>query len=142
MPPADVSFVVHDLLADEAAGYLPTEQFGTGADEVHQVGLQVELTDGAVVVGRLPGWAAYPLQRKLARLFTLKPGQIGRYRANFRFTGCAGSLSGSTSSGPSTSPTHRPEATCSTTCNTPVTSTAAYISTAGPTAATQQAAGT
>ena len=35
---------------------------------------------------RLPGWAAYPQQIGPARLFALKPGEIGRYRANFRFT--------------------------------------------------------
>ncbi len=35
---------------------------------------------------RLPGRAAYPRDRRSARLFTLAPGQVGRYRANFRFT--------------------------------------------------------
>ena len=39
-----------------------------------------------LVVDRLPGWAAYPRQSGPARLFTLRPGQVGRYRANFRFT--------------------------------------------------------
>jgi hypothetical protein len=46
--------------------------------------------DGATVpVERLPGWAAYPRPRPSGRLFTLGPGQVGRYRANFRFAGCA-----------------------------------------------------
>jgi hypothetical protein len=40
-----------------------------------------------LVVDRLPGHAAYPRQSGSARLFTLLPGQIGRYRANFRFAG-------------------------------------------------------
>ncbi|WP_127501854.1 hypothetical protein [Actinoplanes solisilvae] len=39
-----------------------------------------------LVVDRLPGGAAYPRQNGPVRLFRLRPGQIGRYRANFRFT--------------------------------------------------------
>jgi hypothetical protein len=39
-----------------------------------------------LVVDRLPGWAAYRRQSGPDRLFTLLPGQTGRYRANFRFT--------------------------------------------------------
>lgn len=39
-----------------------------------------------LVVDRLPGHAAYPRPNGPARLFTLRSGQIGRYRANFRFT--------------------------------------------------------
>ncbi|TDC43027.1 hypothetical protein [Micromonospora sp. KC213] len=43
----------------------------------------------SVIVDRLPGWAAYPARHTSYRMFTLQPGQIGRYRANLRFTGCA-----------------------------------------------------
>ncbi|MEU4423797.1 hypothetical protein AB0F81_24465 [Actinoplanes sp. NPDC024001] len=38
-----------------------------------------------MTVSRLPGWAAYPRREWPTRLFTLQPGQVGRYRANFRF---------------------------------------------------------
>lgn len=44
------------------------------------------MESGTLVVERLPGWAAYPRQSGPARLFALKSGEIGRYRANFRFT--------------------------------------------------------
>ena len=44
------------------------------------------MESGTLIVDRLPGWAAYPRQSGPARLFALKPGEIGRYRANFRFT--------------------------------------------------------
>ncbi len=46
----------------------------------------MSVESGTLVVDRLPGWAAYPRQSGPARLFALKPGEIGRYRANFRFT--------------------------------------------------------
>jgi hypothetical protein len=42
-----------------------------------------------VTVDRLPGRPAYPRPGPSARLFILEPGQVGRYHANFRFTGCA-----------------------------------------------------
>jgi hypothetical protein len=87
LPDGDV--VVHDVLADEAVGYRPTEQSGAGLDEAREVGLWIEVSRDRVMVDRLPGWAAYPIRRAPARLFTLKPGQVGRYHANFRFTGCA-----------------------------------------------------
>ncbi|NJC69889.1 hypothetical protein HC031_09175 [Planosporangium thailandense] len=44
---------------------------------------------GTVTVDRLPGWAAYPRWWQIrGRLFTLAAGQVGRYRANLRATGC------------------------------------------------------
>jgi hypothetical protein len=36
-----------------------------------------------------PVLGRHPRPRPSARLFTLGPGQVGRYRANFRFIGCA-----------------------------------------------------
>jgi hypothetical protein len=81
--------VVHDVFHDEALAYRPTPQVGAGPAEARAVGLWIEIADDGVVVERLPGWAAYPIRRAPARLFTLKSGQVGRYHANFRFTGCA-----------------------------------------------------
>jgi hypothetical protein len=90
LPPLpDESLLVHDVVADEAAGYLPEAQVLAGADAVRAAGLWIECAGDRVVVDRLPSRAAYPIRRTPARLFTLAPGQIGRYRANFRFTGCA-----------------------------------------------------
>jgi hypothetical protein len=87
LPDGDV--MVHDVLADEAVGYQPTTRLGAGLDEVRAVGLWIETAGDEVTVGRLPGRAAYPIRRRPTPLFTFKPGQVGRYHANFRFTGCA-----------------------------------------------------
>jgi hypothetical protein len=83
------SLLVHDVLADEATGYLLEAQVLAGPDAVRAAGLWIECAGDRVVVDRLASGAAYPVRRTPARLFTLAPGQIGRYRANFRFTGCA-----------------------------------------------------
>jgi len=90
LPPleSDVPVVVHDVLADESAGYRPVEQVLAGADAARAAGLWIETEGSAVIVDRLPGWAAYPAPRPYPRLFKLMPGEVGRYRANFRFTGC------------------------------------------------------
>jgi len=86
----DGGVVVHDVLADEAAGYERSiEVSGGGLGLAGSVGLWLEMQGSAVAVGRLPGSAAYPCPRGHARLFTLEVGQVGRWRANFRFTGCA-----------------------------------------------------
>jgi hypothetical protein len=86
----DAEVVVQDVLADEAAGYERSVQvFGGGLGSAEGVGLRLAVAGSSVVVGRLPGWAAYPRPRGYAGLFTLGPGQVGRWRANFRFTGCA-----------------------------------------------------
>lgn len=82
--------VVQDVLADEAAGYERCSQvLGGSLGSAEGVGLWLAAEGSSVVVGRLPGWAAYPRPRGYAGLFTLDPGQVGRWRANFRFTGCA-----------------------------------------------------
>ena len=81
---------VQDVLADEAAGYeRHSETFAGSLGRAKDVGLWLEMPGTAVVVGRLPGWAAYPRPGGHMRLFTLTAGQVGRWRANFRFTGCA-----------------------------------------------------
>ncbi|MEV0431297.1 hypothetical protein [Micromonospora sp. NPDC050495] len=87
--PAGETFVVHDVLADEADGYRRASSVGSGVQAVQAVGLHVGLTADGVVIESLPGRAAYPAWRTSYRMFTLRPGQYGRYRANFRFTGCA-----------------------------------------------------
>jgi hypothetical protein len=60
-----------------------------GLGRARDVGLWVSRDGATVTVERLPGRAAYPRPRPSTRLFTLGPGEVGRYRANFRFTGCA-----------------------------------------------------
>ena len=81
--------VVHDVLADRAAGY--EHRDGVRAGDValtREAGLWLGRDQACIVVDRLPGSAAFPRPSASARLFTLAPGQVGRYRANFRFTGC------------------------------------------------------
>lgn len=85
LPMYDVA--VHEVLSDEATGYVRHhEVLSGGAERTRDVGLWVTLDGSAAIVERLPGRAAYPRDRGPARLFTLAPGQMGRYRANFRFT--------------------------------------------------------
>jgi hypothetical protein len=82
--------MIHDVLADEATGYAAhAESASGGLKQARDVGLWLSSKGPALVVERLPGHAAYPRQSGSARLFTLEPGQVGRYRANFRFTGGA-----------------------------------------------------
>ena len=79
--------VVHEVLADEAAGYARTEEVLAGKE--CPAGLSLRGEGAAVSVLRSPGWEAYPRRPgRAARLFTLAPGEVGRYRANFRFIGC------------------------------------------------------
>jgi hypothetical protein len=88
LPKTDV--VVHEVLADEAAGYEPhAEVLSGGLERARDAGLSLTLAGPTLVVDRLPGRAAYPRPRGPARLFRLLPGQVGRYQANFRFIGCA-----------------------------------------------------
>jgi hypothetical protein len=82
--------VVHEVLADEATGYQPYDEvLASGMERGRGVGLWLAAEGSTIAVDRLPGPAAYPRQHGTAHLFTLLPGQVGRYRANFRFTGCA-----------------------------------------------------
>ncbi len=60
-----------------------------GVELARSVGLWLALDGSVLVVDRLPGRAAYPRPRAWIRLFTVSPGQLARYRANFRFTSCA-----------------------------------------------------
>jgi len=83
LPMGDVA--VHEVLFDEATGYARHHEV-VGGERAREVGLWVTLDGPAAIVERLPGRAAYPRDRGSARLFTLAPGQVGRYRANFRFT--------------------------------------------------------
>lgn len=82
--------VIHEVLADAAVGYARRDEVLTGdLGRAREVGLWLSLDGVTVTVERLPGWAAYPRHGRSSRLFNLGPGQVGRYRANFRFTGCA-----------------------------------------------------
>ncbi|GIF01972.1 hypothetical protein [Paractinoplanes rishiriensis] len=79
--------LIHDVLADEATGYTAHDEVTTGGlERARDLDLWLSTDTSTVLVDRLPGHAAYPRQSGPARLFTLLPGQIGRYRANFRFT--------------------------------------------------------
>ena len=86
--PSDV--VVHEVLLDEADSYqpIPSVEYGKSAARAAGISLDAD-SDGTVTIDRLPGRQAYPIQHRPQRLFTLYNGQIGRCRANFRFTGCA-----------------------------------------------------
>ncbi|WP_233625052.1 hypothetical protein [Actinoplanes sp. ATCC 53533] len=78
--------MIHEVLADEAARYVREDDvFGGGVERARDVDLWLGSKGSALVVDRLPGWAAFPRQSGPARLFVLMPGQTGRYRANFRF---------------------------------------------------------
>ncbi|XVV16441.1 hypothetical protein ACQP2X_19365 [Actinoplanes sp. CA-131856] len=82
--------LVHDVVLAEENDYAPRERVLTGGVELAPgagVSLRVEGDD--VTVGGRRGWVAYPRRGIATRLFTLQPGQVGRYRANFRLTGCA-----------------------------------------------------
>ncbi|MBU2669507.1 hypothetical protein KOI35_38960 [Actinoplanes bogorensis] len=89
MPGSEVA--VHDVLADEATGYARHEEVSYGGVERgRDVGLWFMSEGSTLKVDRLPGRAAYPADSGPARLFTLEPGEVGRYRANFRlrFAAC------------------------------------------------------
>ena len=87
LPTGDV--VLHDVLADEADGYVRRDDVRAGGVCLaRDLALWLSADDAAVTVERLPGRAAYPRPRPAARLFTLAHGQVGRYRANFRFIAC------------------------------------------------------
>ncbi|WP_211349059.1 hypothetical protein [Micromonospora pisi] len=78
---------VHEVLYDEAACYVRHDEvLSGGIERARDVGLWLTIKGSTTSVDRLPGRAAYPRDRGTARLFTLSPGQVGRYRANFRFT--------------------------------------------------------
>jgi hypothetical protein len=86
LPPSD-DLVIHDLLADEEAGYQPHDGvLSGGLDRARDLDLRLSTKGLALIVDHLPGQAAYPRHSGPARLFTLEPGEIGAYRANFRFT--------------------------------------------------------
>ncbi|MFI7027098.1 hypothetical protein ACIBK1_00140 [Microbispora rosea] len=78
--------LVHDVLIDTEGGVRIEERTAAEAEGVR---LRLIETDGGLKVERLPSHASYPVPRHRAHLFTLGPGQVGRYLANFRFTGCA-----------------------------------------------------
>ncbi|WP_436532886.1 hypothetical protein [Actinoplanes sp. HUAS TT8] len=79
--------LIHDVLADEGTRYARHDAVVTGGpDRVRDLGLWLTVADSALLVDRLPGRAAYPRHSGPGRLFALLPGQVGRYRANFRFT--------------------------------------------------------
>jgi hypothetical protein len=86
LPASEVA--IHDVLADEASGYVRHDEvlYG-GVERGRDIGLWLQSEGSALTVERLPGWAAYPADSGTACLFTLLPGEVGRYRANFRFTG-------------------------------------------------------
>ncbi|MFD6568725.1 hypothetical protein [Micromonospora profundi] len=92
LPETDV--VIHEVLADEAVNYqCHDEVLAGGFRQATAIGLWLDRDEATVTVDRLSGSAAYPRPYAPTRLFRLTRGQVGRYRANFRFTGCACSRS-------------------------------------------------
>ncbi|MEU8078957.1 hypothetical protein AB0B31_26390 [Catellatospora citrea] len=83
----DGPVVVHDVLADHADGYRFTEQVRSGRDPASSASLQLSDVERGVRVHVCVRDAVYPLHDRQTRLFTLAPGEIGLYRANFRFRG-------------------------------------------------------
>jgi hypothetical protein len=86
LPPDGLA--VHEVLRDEATDYEVESESRAGAAALREAGLWVQWRDGRALVDRLPSRASFPVRRVGTRLFTLAPGQLGRWRANFRFTGC------------------------------------------------------
>ncbi|MEU6024707.1 hypothetical protein [Micromonospora sp. NPDC047134] len=88
LPEGDV--VIHEVLADEAVDYARHDEvLDGGVEQARSIGLWLGRNGKTVTVDQLPGSAGYPRPDASTRLFMLTPGQVGRYRANFRFTGCA-----------------------------------------------------
>lgn len=84
--PDRTPLLVHDVLIETEGDVRVHERTVAEAAEVR---LRLTETDDGLKAERLPTYAAYPLLRRHSHLFTLGPGQVGRYLANFRFTGCA-----------------------------------------------------
>lgn len=84
--PARDEVFVHDVLLDEAAGYTPRPRtLAGGPDVARAVHLGLEPgEDGVLKVKRMSGWAAYPHLPAISGVFTLRPRETGRYRANLR----------------------------------------------------------
>ncbi|MDR7277920.1 hypothetical protein [Catenuloplanes atrovinosus] len=86
LPPGH-EVAVHDVVYDEGTGYRRHDDVrGDGAVQAVELGLWFTTAGTTVIVDRIPGGAAFPRDRGKSRLFALAPGQVGRYRANFRFT--------------------------------------------------------
>jgi hypothetical protein len=83
--------VIHEVMADESSGYARHEEvLAGGVARARETGLWLRLEGTSVTVHRMPSRAAFPRSGRPARLFTLSAGQVGRYRANFRFAGSIG----------------------------------------------------
>ncbi|MCY1144983.1 hypothetical protein OWR29_43890 [Actinoplanes sp. Pm04-4] len=81
--------VLHDVLADEAACYQRDATVSGGGFELaRDAGFGLARRGADLVIDRLPGWESYPRRPGKQRLFVLKPGEVGRYRTNFRWTAC------------------------------------------------------
>lgn len=85
-PPGE-PVVVHDVVAAHETGYRFSERMRFGADATAEASPRLETTERGVTVHVHPRWAVYPWHERPSRLFTLAPGEIGIYRANFRFRG-------------------------------------------------------
>lgn len=85
--PTDGLFL-QDVLLDETAGYEPSGRVVNGGlGLAGDAGLWLIVKDSTVAVGRLPGRASYPRGGQASPLFRLRAGEVGRWRANFRFSG-------------------------------------------------------
>ncbi|MEV4414569.1 hypothetical protein [Catellatospora sp. NPDC049609] len=83
----DAAVVVHDVVADSRTGYRLTERILSHREAAEAVALELAPADGGVTVRATASWAAYPRHEQPRRLFTVPDGQVGLYRANFRWQG-------------------------------------------------------
>lgn len=83
----DRPVVVHDVVADHAAGYRFTERVQSGRDAASSTSLELSEVEHGVTVHACVRETVYPLHDRPIRLYTLAPGETGLYRANFRFRG-------------------------------------------------------
>lgn len=86
-PEPDAPVLLHDVALREQHGYAPEETVRrTARSEVPWFLRLREHNDLLTVARTSPGETdAFP-RRWPRPLFTLRPGEVGRYRANFRFT--------------------------------------------------------
>lgn len=89
--PPGAAAVRHDVVMSEVRGYRPQSTFGAEPDDVlrHRVmprlGLRFTVDGDRLLARRVPVGDAFPRRRPVL-MFALAPGELGRYRVNFRFT--------------------------------------------------------
>lgn len=83
-PPAfePAAVVVHEMLLDEANSSQPVSSVGYGKPAARTAGIWLDPhSDGVVTIDRLPGRAAYPIQRR-RRLYHRGTGKLAGVDGN------------------------------------------------------------